>query len=374
MRRAHFGFLTLLLAWGAAVGQEPPKGKGPGEKPMPEQRPVNEFLPYSFLQFVPFKHFENIEPGTDKDYSANVAFPYYLEGTIAPNLILFENHTRVLLDSGERERTRVGWDLSITPQIEIRLYRTPSLPVRHPSFKPQLTSNVTFYFPEHAGKRLVGAHKLNLQAKLQHYSNGAEGCLFQEDTAAVEFEHGEWRKVCRENTGEIINNLDGEFTTSFIALGMFYHYSWLDYDGGERQAFRSHVQVDLQPAWLRLPGSSLGAQRHVYNPDLKVTATSALYSRTYKAVGGFKYFGKVGVEYYPMIAYSNNIDRAPYVTPYGLDLQLGWLPDNKKFLRGWSFYTGVYTGQDPYNIEFRHKVTQVNFGFISTSALQFRMR
>ncbi len=370
-KMASIAALLASLAIPAWSGSGNPEGK-PGEKPLPEQRPVNEFLPYSYVQFVPYKHLENIEP--DNGYSAHAVFPYYLEGSIAPNLILYESHTRVLLDSTDRKSTRIGSDLIITPQIDLRLYRTPSLPVRHPSFKPQLTGDVTFYIPEAQGNVLKGVHKLDFQLKFQHYSNGAEQCLFQEDTAAVEFEHGEWRKVCRQKSGKTLNNLDGEFTTSFLALGVFYHYSWLDKVGSERQALRTHLQVDLQPGWLRLPGASVPTQRHIYNPDLKITATGALYSRTYGALGGFKYFGKADVEYFPMIAYSNGIHRAPYVTPYGIEGQVGWLPDNKKFLRGWAFYTGLYHGQDPYNIEFRHKITQVQLGFISTSALQFRMR
>ena len=333
---------------------------------------MNEFLPYSFLEFVPFKRIENIEPGNG--YTANAAFPYYLEGAIAPNLILYESQTRVLMDSLQKTTYRFATDLSITPEIELRLYRTPSLPVRHPSFKPQLTANFTFYFPEYADGEAVAVHKLNLQVKAMHYSNGSESCLFQEDTADVEFRHGEWRKVCRENDGTTINNLDGEFTSSFFALGVFYHYSRLNKDGIETKALRTNLNVELQPAWLRLPGAAVPTQRHVYNPDFKTTGSVALYSRTYSSLGGFKYFGRLTGYYYPMIAYSNQTDRAPYVTPYGVGVQLGWLPDNDKFLRGWSFYVGGYTGQDTYNIEFRHKVTQVQIGFISTQSLQFRMR
>jgi hypothetical protein len=369
MRSAPAPLILLLVLSLAAESLAAPE---PGVKPLPEQRPVNEFLPYSYLQFVPFKRFQNIEPGNN--YAANAVLPYYFEGAIAPNLIIYESQTRVLMDSAQKDRTRFASDVSITPQIEMRLYRTPSLPVRHPSFKPQITGNFTFYFPTYEDGNPKGVHKLNLQAKAQHYSNGAEGCLFQEDTAAVEFENGEWRKVCRENDGSTINNLDGEFTSTFLAVGAYYHYSWLGREGLERQALRTSVNVELQPSWMRLPGASVPTQRGVYNPDLKTTGALALYSRTYGALGGFKYYGRVVGDYFPMIAHSNRANRAPYVTPYGVGAQLGWLPDNDKFLRGWAFYVGGYHGQDPYNIEFRHRVTQAHIGFISTSSLQFRMR
>ena len=368
MRLAPLGMITLCLLSAA------PAAPIPGEKPLPEQRPVNEFLPYSYLEFVPFKRFENIEPGNA--YQANAVFPYYLEGAIAPNLILYESQTRVLLDSQATRHYRFASDLSITPQIELRLYRTPSLPVRHPTFKPQLTANFTYYFPEYSKRSddPVGVHKLNLQVKVQHYSNGQEGCLFQEDTAAVEFKNGEWRKICRDKDGKTINNLDGEFTSSFLAVGVFYHYSWLNEVGIEKKALRTNLTVELQPSWLRLPGASLASQRRVYNPDLKTSVAAALYSRTYAAMGGFKYYGRINGDIYPMIYHANATDQAPYVTPYGVGVQLGWLPDNEKFLRGWSFYVGAYSGQDTYNVEFRHKVTQFQFGFISTQSLQFRMR
>jgi hypothetical protein len=368
MRIVPWGILTLC-ALGIAVAVPIP-----GEKPLPEQRPVNEFLPYSYLEAIPFKRTENIEPGNN--YTANALFPYYLQGAIAPNLILYESQTRVLMDSQAARRYRFASDISITPQIELRLYRTPSLPVRHPSFKPQLTANFTYYFPEYARRSEdpVGVHKLNLQVKAQHYSNGQEGCLFQEDTAAVEFKNGEWRKICRDKDGHTINNLDGEFTSSFFALGVFYHYSWLNEQGIEKKALRTNLNVELQPSWLRLPGSSLPSQRRVYNPNLKTSASAALYSRTFRAMGGFKYYGRVHGDYYPMLHSNNGNGEAPYVTPYGAGIQLGWLPDNEKFLRGWSFYVGAYHGQDTYNVEFRHKVTQVQVGFISTQSLQFRMR
>ena len=359
--------ITLLLALESVMA-----AASPGEKPLPEQRPVNEFLPYSYLEFVPFKRIENIEPGNG--YVANAVFPYYLEGAIAPNLILYESQTRVLLDSQQTASYRFASDVSITPQIELRLYRTPSLPVRHPSFKPQITANFTFYFPKYADGSPVGVHKLNLQVKAQHYSNGSEACLFQEDTAAVEFENGEWRKVCRQNDGHTINNLDGEFSSSFLGVGTFYHYSWLNHQGLERQALRTNLNVELQPSWLLIPGFAVPVQRRVYNPDLKTSASAALYSRTIGLMGGFKYYGRVNADYYPKIHHSNSTGQAPYVTPYGLGVQLGWLPDNDKFLRGWSFYVGAYHGQDTYNVEFRHKVTQVQVGFISTQSLQFRMR
>ncbi len=368
MKCAYFGLL-FVMTLGVAVA-----APIPGEKPLPEQRPVNEFLPYSYLEFVPFKRIENIEPGNN--YTANAVFPYYFEGAIAPNLILYESQTRVLMDSQATREYRFASDLSITPQIELRLYRTPSLPVRHPSFKPQLTANFTFYFPDYSKRSNdpVGVHKLNLQVKAQHYSNGQEGCLFQEDTAAVEFENGEWRKICRDKDGKTINNLDGEFTTSYFALGVFYHYSWLNSEGIEKKALRTNLNVELQPSWLRIPGSSLPSQRQVYNPNLKTTASAALYSRTFRALGGFKYYGSVTGDYYPMIHHNNATGGASYVTPYGVGVQLGWLPDNDKVLRGWSFYIGGYHGQDSYNVEFRHKVTQIHVGFISTSSLQFRMR
>ena len=198
--------------------------------------------------------------------------------------------------------------------------------------------------------------------------------MFQGDSVTREFHHGEWQQVCRDGGGTIINNLDGEFTSTFFTVGAYYHYSWLDNDGMEKDAIRTHLLVDLQPDWLRLPGSAVPSQVHVYNPDLKISAYVAVYSRTFSTLGGFKYFGSIDATYFPMINYSNDIGRAPYVVPYGFDLKLGWLPDNKKFLRGWSFYVGTYTGQDPYNIEFRHNVTQIDAGLLSTSSLQFRMR
>ncbi len=355
-----------LLACGLARALQP------NEKPLPEQRPVNEFLPYSYLQAVPYKFLENIEPGNH--YSANAVFPYYFEGGIAPILIVYETQTRTLQDSTDGRAYRVGFDLSITPEIDIRMYNTPSLPIRHPSYKPQVIGNLTYYFPNHRDGKITGVHKLNFQLKAEHYSNGDEGCLFQEDSETVEFKNGEWRKVCQSDSGKTINNLDGEFSSTFFTVGAYYHYSWLGQDGTEKQAFRSHLLVDLQPYWLRLPGSAVPTQQRIYNPDFKLSGYLAWYSRTFEIFGGFKYFASIDAAYFPMIVYSNDHDLAPYVTPYDVDLKLGWLPDNKKILRGWSFYGGFYGGQDPYNVEFRHKVAQVDVGLMSTSSLQFRMR
>jgi hypothetical protein len=111
------------------------------------------------------------------------AAPIYLEGRIAPNLFLNEEHGR--------------WAVELTPKIRLRIFKAESSPVWSPSFMPRVSvyfwPDRTWDFSQHRSGTLYSA-------RISHHSNGQAGDFFNAE-------------------GEI-NHVDGSFSTNFFELGL----------------------------------------------------------------------------------------------------------------------------------------------------------
>ncbi|NPA35895.1 MAG: hypothetical protein GXO47_03495 [Chlorobi bacterium] len=219
----------------------------------------------------------------------------------------------------------------ITPQVIFRMYQEPSLPVRTPSYMPQLT----FYYNVRSEE---GANSLSLTGKIAHHSNGQDGKFLLDD-------------------GEV-NLKDGSFFTNYFELGVIK----TNYSTRFRAVQFFKTSVEMHPKkmsskeldgiygfyrWktafsiFRLPETSNGNKRHKAQFSVK---------------------GKMEWMLDEMYDWSFlNINRL------NLSLTFFYHP---KFFEDIGFFTTFYHGMDYYNIYFGHQITVLRFG-IMTDKLRF---
>ncbi len=246
----------------------------------------------------------------------NIA-PLWFEGNIIPNFMIRRSKNSRLMGV-------------LTPQIIIRMFREESMPVRTPSYMPQLA---VYY-------SLIGKPKLDqytLFGRFGHHSNGQDGDFYLPD-------------------GEI-NLISGNFSTNFIEFGIVNnHYN-------EKlnavQFYSTSLEVH-PPGWSieELEGTYSMVRWHngfsIYKIPLGKQSDKKRAGISLKAEAMWM-FGDIN-DWQQLSLERLNVNLTFYYHP--------------KFLEDIGLFVQVYNGMDYYNIYFNNRLEVIRFGFM-TDKLKF---
>ena len=243
--------------------------------------------------------------------------PLIFEANISPSFIIRQRKDSRLMGM-------------LTAQIIIRMYNEESLPVRTPSYMPQITA---FYMLSDK----AAPNKQSVFLKFAHHSNGQDGEFYDEN-------------------GDI-NLLSGNFSTNFMELGYIFNNLSPKYNA--QRFFKTSLEIHPQ-SWMfeELRGMYSGLRWHNNFSAFKIPVGSSDAEKR----------AQISLKLETMLML-DDID--------------GWDTfDSKRFNMGFTFYyhpkfleeigffVQYYHGMDYYNIYFNHQIDVVRFG-IMTDILRF---
>jgi hypothetical protein len=243
--------------------------------------------------------------------------PLIFEANISPSFVIRERKDSRLMGV-------------LTAQIIIRMYNEESLPVRTPSYMPQIS---VYYLlgDKYADK------KNTIFGRMAHHSNGQEGDFYDEN-------------------GDV-NLRSGNFSTNFIELG-YIHTSY---------------------------SKKLNAVRF-FKTSLEMHPQSWMFEELRGLYSGFRWHNTFTAFKIPVG--NNEKDKRASIS---LKLETIWMADDinnwntfdlnrlnagitfyyhPKFLSEIGFFVQYYHGLDYYNIYFQHQIDVIRFG-IMTDILRF---
>ncbi len=244
--------------------------------------------------------------------------PLWFEGNIIPNFILRTS----------KDARFIG---VITPQIIIRMYKEESLPVKTPSYMPQ----ITLYYNV-ANKTSLNSS--NLFFKLAHHSNGQDGDFYLPDGT--------------------INTDNGNFSTNYFELGFI-----------KTKYSERHKAIQF-----------FSASIEAHPPSLSYDQLVGLYS-LYRLNTVFSIFRvpnignnekkkkssvSVRIKSNWMFGDFNNLESYS-INRLNISLRFAYHP---KFLEDVGLFVQYYNGYDYYNIYFNQRRSVLRFGII-TEKLRF---
>jgi hypothetical protein len=285
------------------------------------------FLNYAYSQ-------ENIDSLPQLDISkialvnqtdSYVTFPTDI-GNIAP--LMFEANISPSFIIRQRKDSRLM--AALTAQVIIRMYNEESLPVRTPSYIPQ----VSFYYV--MGKKQSKTHN-TLFGRVGHHSNGQDGSFYDENG--------------------IINLQSGNFATNFFEIGIIKtsHSSTLN----AIKFFKSSIEIHPK-SWMldELQGQYSGLRLHNTFTAFKLPFINSEKDKTPNF--------SLKVETSLMLDNYNNLTTFD-IDRLNASLTFYYHP---KFLEDIGLFVQFYHGMDYYNIYFNDQVDLIRFG-IMTEILRF---
>lgn len=285
------------------------------------------FLNYGYSQ-------ENIDSLPQLDISkialvnqtdSYVTFPTDI-GNIAP--LMFEANISPSFIIRQRKDSRLM--ASLTSQVIIRMYNEESLPVRTPSYIPQ----VSFYYV--MGNKQSKTHN-TLFGRVAHHSNGQDGNFYDENGN--------------------INLQSGNFATNYFEIGIIKtsHSSTLN----AIKFFKSSIEVHPK-SWMieELQGQYSGLRWHNTFTAFKLPFIDS--------VKGENPNFSVKVETSLMLDNYNNLNTFD-IDRLNASLTFYYHP---KFLEDIGLFVQFYHGMDYYNIYFNQQIDLIRFG-IMTEILRF---
>ncbi len=218
----------------------------------------------------------------------------------------------------------------LTSQIIIRMYQEYSLPVRTPSYMPQLTAYYRL-------SPKVSVNSLSLMSRFAHHSNGQDGSFY--------LDNGE------------INTQSGNFSTNYVELGLIKNHF--------NKRFNANQFFSTSFEWhpKKLTDEDLIGKYSLYRwntifsifklptekTNRKKRASISLKGKTTWMFG----------DIYEKDFFS--LDR------FNFSFTFFYHP---KFLEDIGLFASIYNGLDYYNIYFNHQITILRFG-IMTEKIKF---
>lgn len=287
-----------------------------------------------------------------------------IEARAALNLFVVNKLTPDQLTYGGR-----AWVLAVTPILHGRILRGFSQPLRSPSFLIKTTAQ--YYWARKLGDGGDSGSRPTMLTTLTgvwgHHSNGAPGCLFNEEVVS----NGD----CRVPNGFDESNLtvdpDGSFSTNYLSAALSvarlrFHRASMHEDGEEEPAhIHEHasatVRYEVHPENLSylflFSGGADGAFRDLYGAHrLEVEAT---YEGELD-VG--KIHGRVAVRGGWQRIFRDRLP-SPESSPNIWNAELSYRLDGG-FGRGWGPLIRYYKGQDYYNLLFIRDVERLQVGIV----------
>ncbi len=243
--------------------------------------------------------------------------PLIFEANISPSFIIRQRKDSRLMGM-------------LTAQIIIRMFNEESLPVRTPSYMPQITA---FYMLSDK----TAPNKQSVFFKVAHHSNGQDGEFYDEN-------------------GDI-NLISGNFSTNFMEFGYIFNNLSPKYNA--QKFFKTSLEIHPK-SWMfeEIRGMYSGLRWHntfsafkipVGNSDTKKRAQISLKLETMIMLDDINGWDTFESERF-------NLGFTFYYHP--------------KFLEEIGFFVQYYHGMDYYNIYFNHQIDVLRFG-IMTDILRF---
>jgi hypothetical protein len=244
--------------------------------------------------------------------------PLWFEGNIIPNFLIRQS-----------KNSRVMGVL--TPQIIIRMYQEESMPVRTPSYIPQ----ITFYYRI---DDLKSNSQHTLFGRFAHHSNGQAGNFY--------LPNGE------------INLETGNFSTNFFEIGLIYNRSIPKLNA--EQFLISSLEVHPL-SW------SIDELEGLYSP-LRWHGTFSIYKMPFGRKNSKNKRAKISFRTEAIWMFGDiNQWKDFSLKRLNFDFIFYYHP---RFLEDIGFFVQYYNGMDYYNIYFNEKRKVLRFG-IMTSKLKF---
>ena len=243
--------------------------------------------------------------------------PLIFEANISPSFIIRQRKDSRLMGV-------------LTAQIIIRMYNEESLPVRTPSYRPQITA----YFLLN-DKRAPNKH--TLFGKFAHHSNGQDGEFYDENGN--------------------INLISGNFSTNFMEFGYIFNKHSSKYNA--EKFFKTSFEIHPQ-RWMfeEIRGMYSGFRWHNTFSAFKIPVGNSDKEKR----------AQISIKMETMIMLDNiNGWNSFDSNRFNGSLTFYYHP---KFLEEIGFFVQYFHGMDYYNIYFMHQIDVVRFG-IMTDILRF---
>lgn len=336
--------VVLLLAWVTARG---------GQAQEPEEIDVDQPLIHHLERSNIFLNIPN-----GKTHTA-------YEAQLAPSFAFRQSLPRAnarVFDSPQR--AHFATSLTFTMLVRLRQTTESSSPVRTPSYMPKLTFQL--FRVKRADAAPVteiragsAVSMLTTQLTVGHYSNGQDGCLFENqekvDDDCVTVGGG-------PPTVLQVNRRDGSFSTNYIQVGQYFRRMLLNPDLPTEDlsapAVRSSsigIAARLHRPLSGIPSGMTKELRDLYGTT-QVMAVAERLERKQRGIFGLGP-GQMRIE-----AFAEYLVGGPdEVPPVRLSVEIARTYDRKG---GWGAFARYYYGQDYYNLGFLTTLSVLQFGLI----------
>jgi hypothetical protein len=242
--------------------------------------------------------------------------PLIFEGLVAPYFLL-------------RTSRDAKWGATISPAILIRMYAENSLPVRTPSYMPE----ISFYH------QLDNAEDENLKyvfLNLTHHSNGQEGDFFNEDGS--------------------FNTITGNFSTNYLELGFSLNKNVLPFYN-TNEYFSSSLEYHIDADRVEEMVGRYGFVR--WHNSLRVFRFPEYRNATEKLVFDKNPAVQTRLETTWLFGNINDASSFDLRKRFNFSLTVAYRP---RYLSDVSLFANFYSGEDYYNIYFFKRITVFRVG------------
>jgi hypothetical protein len=282
-----------------------------------------------------------------------------LETRIAPHLFIHQRRT-------SDATLRYGgwsWALSVTPMVRVRIFRARSNPVETPSFMPKLNIQFVRLTNRSVGQPWAVRRPNQGQAIWLiapqliwgHHSNGQDGCTFENSAPPdCPVPPPPWR----------INRVNGNFSTNYLQLGLFFKRHYLREDGdwlASRHSVSFGLTGEANPPWLPPGGALEPSLRSMYGPYRADARVEAEWKFRGRKAGKLRLSGLLAL-----------IGRHGRIPDCGRGLpdrdcarQFGWSAEASYRFKGldeMGAFARYYDGQDYYNLAFPYRLRRFQAG------------
>ena len=261
---------------------------------------------------------------------------------VAIHFHLFENVVArtAQLKSGQ---TTWAWTVLFSLETRLRMLGDASRPVRMPSYLPRL--RVQFFRLRYGRDAPSEPHRfsiLGLGAGITHYSNGQEGCRYEEsDGTCIDASLPQ-----NANLPALLNRRSADFSTNYFSFTNSYRFGVLNERRRAVATWALLSELQLHPVIAGFPGSIDRQTADTYGQAVVHVAVERILEpgpRRWRAQGGTTYaFGSA--------------QDVPSVQAW-LEGAITW-----STWHGVGVYARVFGGRDSYNAFFVDEVFQVQVG------------
>lgn len=283
-----------------------------------------------------------------------------VEARAALNLFIVNRLTSRTLTEGGR-----AWVLAFTPVLQGRILRGFSQPLRTPSFFLKATAQ--YHWAQKLGSGPDPAERPTLLMTTQgvwgHHSNGAAGCLFNQQSV----DNDDCVTTGNPDPTTLTVDPDGSFSTNYLSASFsvarlrFHRADRDDAEGHIHEYIYGRLEYEVHPENLRYlffySGGAEGPFRQLYGAhrleleaEYETEADLLGLDMRLSARGSWKRI-------------FHHVKPTPDASANAWTAELSYRLDGG-FGRGWGPLIRYYRGQDYYNLFFIRDVQRLQFGIV----------